>query len=152
MLRRLSGLAAMGLVASIPLASATVIKQTVSQATSHTDWSTNFTLNDFDAGLGTLTSVKAMLSDRWSTAGTVRNKASGSNSFTFGESTTISESGGPRESGVLTNTFDGNTPSNTPPLQPELPSHTDHSPGLFHRPIVPSPPTSLPLKCPAPLL
>ncbi len=109
MTRKILRSASIALIASISAASATTITQTAVQPTSNTDWSTNFTLNNFDTSLGTLTSVTATLSDDWNTSGTVRNTATGPNSFVFSENTVISESSGPPELGNLGNTFDGNS-------------------------------------------
>ena len=109
MTRKVLRLASAGLIAFISAASATTITQTAVQPSLNTDWSTDFTLNNFNTSLGTLTSVTATLSDTWSTSGTVSNTATGPNSFVFTESTTISESGGPPGLSNLANTFDGNS-------------------------------------------
>ena len=100
-------LAAAALVASVSVASATTITQTAVQPTLNTDWSNNFTFNNFDTTLGTLTSVSATLTSFWSTGGTVTNNATNANTFKFNENTFVSESGGPAELGSLSNTFTG---------------------------------------------
>jgi len=102
-------LASTALIASISAASATTITQTVVQPTLNTDWTTDFTLNNFNTSLGTLTSITATLADNWSTSGTVKNTATGPNSFFFTETTVVSEAGGPPQLGNLLNTFDGNS-------------------------------------------
>jgi hypothetical protein len=109
MMAKSLSLAATALLASSPLASATKITQTFIQASSSTDWSTDFTVNYFDTSLGALTSVKANLSDSWTTHGTVRNKASGANSFSLTETTTIAEAGGPTGLSNMTNIFSSNS-------------------------------------------
>jgi hypothetical protein len=71
------------------------------------DYADGYSTNSEHRLVDGLTSVSATLTSFWSTGGTVKNNALNANTFKFTENTDVSESGGPTELGVLTNTFNG---------------------------------------------